>query len=152
MGYRLPVTLEAEQQWVRRASEPESGNRLVYGIELRSNGQLIGYTNLTDGDWFSDTAQFGILLGLAQYRGYGIGKEVLSAMVKIAFESLRLYKLHVRVAAFYAAAQKMSAAAGFRVEGVQKEHLELNDARHDAVLMALFRYGCAAQESDPESV
>jgi RimJ/RimL family protein N-acetyltransferase len=139
MGYRLPVTLEAEQVWVSRAREPESGDRLVYGIESRSNGQLIGYTNFNDIDWFSDTAQFGILLGPAECRGRGIGGEVLSEMIKIAFESLRLYKLYVRVAAFNPAAQKMFADAGFVLEGVLKEHYELNDARHDVVLMALFR-------------
>ena len=139
MGYRLPVTLEAEQQWVRSAIEPESDNRLVYGIELRSKPQLIGYTNLNDIDWFSHTAEFGILLGPAQYRGRGIGREVLSAMIEIAFDSLRLYKLYVRAAAFNTAAQKIFADVGFVVEGVLKEHFELNDARHDVVMMRLFR-------------
>ena len=95
--------------------------------------------NLNFIDWFSDTAEFGILLGPAEYRGCGIGGAVLYEMIKIAFESLRLYKLYVRVVAFNAAAQEMFADAGFLVEGVLKEHYELNNARHDVVVMALFR-------------
>jgi RimJ/RimL family protein N-acetyltransferase len=68
-------------------------------------------------------------------RRRGCGVEALELLVRWAFGTLGLARVQVFVAATNAAGLALAQRAGFRREGVLRDHLELDGVRVDAVVL-----------------
>ncbi len=139
LGYRFPITEEMEAQWVEAVLEDRSRSRLVLAIEDKADGALAGFVYLNGIDWFARNAELGILIGDRGRQGKGLAKEALALVAGYAFDTLNLNKLHLRVAAFNAAALRLYRDFGFVEEGVQRQQAFIRGRYHDVVLMGLFR-------------
>ena len=98
-----------------------------------------GFVYLNGIDWFARNAEFGILIADRGRQGKGLAKEALALVAGYAFDTLNLNKLHLRVAAFNAAALRLYRDFGFVEEGVQRQQAFIRGRYHDVVLMGLFR-------------
>jgi RimJ/RimL family protein N-acetyltransferase len=68
-------------------------------------------------------------------RRRGCGAEALDLLVRWAFDTIGLARAQVFVAATNAAGLALAQRVGFRREGVLRDHLELDGARLDAVVL-----------------
>ena len=139
MGYRFPVTAEMEADWVERVLKDQSRTRLVLAIEDLRDRALVGFVYLSDIDWISRVAEFGILIGDTSRHGKGLGHEALALIVAHAFGVLDLQRLFLRVAAYNRPAIRLYRRFGFVDEGRLRHHVIHGNRRHDVLLMGLLR-------------
>jgi diamine N-acetyltransferase len=139
MGYRFPVTAEMEADWVERVLKDQGRTRLVLAIEDLRDGALVGFVYLSDIDWISRTAEFGILIGDKSRQGRGFGHEALELIVAHAFGVMGLERIFLRVAAYNRPAIQLYRRFGFVDEGRMRRHVLLANRRHDVLLMGLLR-------------
>jgi ribosomal protein S18 acetylase RimI-like enzyme len=71
-----------------------------------------------------------------EYRGRGVGRALVEATLPAA-RSKGLARIDLEVRADNAAAIGLYRAVGFKVEGVKRDALRLDDGRFDLVVMAL---------------
>jgi diamine N-acetyltransferase len=97
MGYRFPVTESMEDRWYDQILTEQSGRRATFAIEENTDGVFIGFVHLTEIDWPSRAAQFGIVIGDTSRQCRGIGSEASRLALGYAFATLNLYRLELRV-------------------------------------------------------
>jgi diamine N-acetyltransferase len=150
LGYRFPVTEIMEEEWVDKVLNDKSRTRIVLAIEDREDQALIGFGYLSDIDWISRHAEFGILVGERQRHRRGFGRETCGLMLDYAFNILNLHKIVLRVASYNRHAIDLYRALGFVQEGVQREQIALRGRFHDLIFMGLLRgeFGARQQPRD----
>lgn len=72
---------------------------------------------------------------LPKFRGQGLGKKLLQAVLEIADNNPEIKKLQLEVEAHQSIAQAMYCSVGFEQVGVMKGHIKLDDKVYDTVLM-----------------
>lgn len=100
--------------------------RLV--IERQCDGQVLGCTELVNFDFLHHRAEVGIVV-LADYRGEGIGSQVLRLLVRYAFEYLHLHQLYAHVAADNLSCLSMFVSCGFCHESCLPDWLCVGDGQ-----------------------
>ena len=93
--YRRPFTREGHEEWLR--TRVETGEVVQFIACDNADGRPIGCTYLRDITESLDSAEYGVLIGDADNRGHGLGKELLSLTMKYGFEDLGLKKITARV-------------------------------------------------------
>jgi len=139
MGYRGPVSPEQVQNWYEALLKDR--RRLLFGIEsLDEPPRLVGYIQLSEIDWISGTASFGIAIGASSYRGQGLGREAILLLINYAWEALNLRKICLQVLEDNPA-RRLYTSLGFQEEGCLRKHHYLEGRYLNLCLMALFREG-----------
>ncbi len=106
-----------------------------FAIYERSNGRVIGHTDLFEIDWRARTCTFGILIGEADARGKGYGTETASLMLDFAFTALGFHSVMLTTDAFNLVGQTAYRKAGFKEFGRRRQSSLLNGKLHDIVYM-----------------
>lgn len=135
LGYRFPVTEKMEDKWYESALDDQSKTRVMFAIEAVEDDALIGFIHLSQIDWISRRCYFGITIGEKNYQGKGMAADSMRILFNYAFECLNLRKICLEVVSFNDKAIRLYRKFGFVEEGILKEHLYLEDAYHDIVLM-----------------
>ena len=136
LGYRYPVTTAMEEAWYARAMAPDNKD-VYFAIEDRESAAFIGIVSLVHVDLISANACFGIVIGDKQYQGGGRGGDALDLILEYGFGMLRLHRIYLHVPAYNVRANALYAKAGFKLEGIMREHVFLNGSYHDVNVMAL---------------
>jgi diamine N-acetyltransferase len=139
MGFRFPVTDVMEDMWYDKVLDGNDKSLAYFAIELVENSRLIGFCSLTDIDYQSSNAQFGIMIGDAKFQGKGVGAEALAHTVEYAFRSLNLHRIYVMVRGTNERAANLFNQAGFKSEGVMREHYFVNGHYEDVMIMSLLK-------------
>ncbi len=84
-------TLEGEQKWYRKISDPEHPDR-HWAIEVE--GRHIGNCALMLGR-YQETGAFGIVIGDKSAWGKGYGTAALREVLRIGFAELNLHRIHL---------------------------------------------------------
>ena len=137
--------------WCRsRAAAP---GRYDWAVVDAGTGDWLGECALNEIDPDNESAAFRIALdhrlgqglgtdGLGhgpvrrQVRGQGLGTEATGLVLDFAFGELGLHRVELEVFDFNLRAQKSYAKSGFTVEGVKRDGLLWEGARHDVIMMA----------------
>lgn len=135
----FPVTLEMEHDWIENVLRDKSNRRIIYAIETVFQHHLIGFIYLTEIDWISRVAWFGIMIGEKDYQGQGMGKEAMKLLFDYAFNRLNLRKVSLEVATFNHIAINLYKSMGFKEEGRLKRQLFMNNEYFDISIMSLFK-------------
>jgi RimJ/RimL family protein N-acetyltransferase len=114
-----------------------SSDPMEFAIE--ADGRHIGGCCLRALHHVARSAEFGIVIGEAEYRGKGYGTEVAALMVRIGFEQFNLNRIWLVVNAENAAGRRAYEKAGFQTEGVMRSYGFDNGRYYDAHLMAVLR-------------
>lgn len=103
---------EYVQQFERdlRFSNPA---RHAYAIET-VEGEHIGALMYYNADHVSGTAEYGISIGPAEYRGSGLGTEATVAFLRFAWKSLPLRRIYLHTLEWNERARRSFERAGFR--------------------------------------
>ncbi len=139
LGHRFPVTEVMERRWIDAALDGTDTSRAVFGIEDRADEKLVGYTQLNSIDSLARHARFGMLIGDADRHGRGLGRDALTLTLAFAFHTINLRRIHLQVVASNERALRLYERAGFLREGVLREHVFVDGAYRDLILMGLMR-------------
>jgi [ribosomal protein S5]-alanine N-acetyltransferase len=102
----LRLWLSEQEQWPRKS--------IPLGIELRSEGKLIGSTGFSSIE--EGTGVFGFVLH-KHYWGFGIATEAAQAVVRFGFEQLGLHRVVAECFVEQVASARIFEKLGMRREG-----------------------------------
>jgi RimJ/RimL family protein N-acetyltransferase len=137
MGYAFPVTVDMEQAWYDRALADQGQRRASYAIANGQTDVAAGFIHLTDINWIWRSCELGVVIGESELRGQQIGREAVRQAVRIAFDTLNLTRITVRVLGINERALKMFCAIGFREEGRLRQAANVNGFATDIVILGL---------------
>lgn len=129
---RLPVSRAEEERWL--SERPPNERRLT--IELL-DGTYIGAAGLHGIDLVDRNAEVGMVIAEEKNWGRGYGREALDLLAELAFRTLNLHRLHLRVYAYNRRAIRMYEKAGFVHEGMDRQAHFQNGTWHDVIRMGL---------------
>ena len=136
------LTEARHQKWdeesVKRyvAESNIEGVSQLIGIFLRESAKHIGNIRLSNFNTRHKRAELGIMLFDKSQWSKGYGVESLMAIADYAFNELKLHKICADYYSVNSASAKMFAKAGFKIEGVFKDHFLLDGEYVDSVRIA----------------
>jgi RimJ/RimL family protein N-acetyltransferase len=141
--------LDAAGDYLRTIHEDFAARELFqWGVELLAAGRVIGTCTLAQLNAGHQRAEIGFALARAHW-GCGYMSECLTALLRFAFESLRLHRLTADADPRNHASIRLLERMGFRREGYLHEHYFVHGERQDALLMGLLRSHWVRPESGP---
>ena len=111
------VTYADEKKYVERDDED---NEYRFNIVSKKDGQMIGNCDIFAYP-YNRTASLGIVIGEKEYRGIGIGSEVIKLLVRFCFEELNTHTVSLHLDSRNEIAYKCYTKAGFKECGREKE-------------------------------
>lgn len=105
------ITVEQHRSWYTRYRD--IGTDKMFIVKLKS-GEPIGTIALYNIDVSTRTATLGRILLLDEYRKHGYAEEMVTRMLDLAFNSMRLYKVRVETHYENIDAVAIYARAGFK--------------------------------------
>lgn len=143
-----PITPEEQVAYFERVIWPDKASDQPSNIllALLENGRLIGYGGLVHLAWDYARAEVSFLLSpdIAQSREPDLFAAWLRLMQRLAFEDLGLTRLTTETYAMRTTHIRLLEEAGFRREGVLREHVRVDGRPMDALV-----HGCLASDMAP---
>lgn len=127
------LTVESHLNWFRSRRSRED-----WIFREKASGAGIGILHLKDIDTKNGIAEFGKLVGDAEFLGKGFAKEASYAFLKYAFESLGLRKVFIRTFADNRDNLALNYRLGFRAEGFFLSDTKTDAGARDVVRMCVF--------------
>ena len=129
----VPETLEAYRaRWSERGDDRSAAFAVDVDVTLVGRAVLFGVDDL------ARCAEVGLAL-LPEHRGRGHGRDVLRVLLRYAFRTRNLRRVHLQSLASNERALRAYRAVGFVEEGRRREHAWVEGAYDDVVLMAVLR-------------
>lgn len=113
--------------------------RINFAICLLDSQEMIGDLSILDIDVSNKKAGFRIALHSKNYTGKGYGTEATKLAQKVSFEELKLNRLELEVFSHNIRGIKAYEKAGFRIEGVLRQSLYMNNTYSDEILMGMLQ-------------
>jgi RimJ/RimL family protein N-acetyltransferase len=135
--WHRPLSVAQEQSFLEALGKDE--HQVVLGIARHEDSELIGTTGLHGLDFRSRRAEFGLVIGERSFWGQGYGTEATRMMLDYGFGTLNLNRVWLQVFGHHTAAVRVYEKAGFRREGVQREHHFAEGRYVDTVMMGILR-------------
>jgi RimJ/RimL family protein N-acetyltransferase len=132
-----PRSVAWEEQ--RIANAGNSSSDVLLGIALKESDALVGVTGLHDLELKDRHAQLGISLGDKAAWGQGLGGEAVALMLGFAFGTLNLHRVWLHVYPRNARAVRCYEKAGFKKEGLLRQHHFFDGEYEDVLTMAVLR-------------
>ncbi len=115
LGVAIPggTDLAFHKNWVK-CCLMDDGNKMFI---VEADGRPIGMAGLRNIDKYDSNGFLTIIIGEAEFRGKGLGKEVTKHMIDYGFDDLELHKIWLDVHVENIAGVKCYTACGFVQEG-----------------------------------
>ncbi len=135
-GY-VPNTPHAQRAYFEkiRASRED----VVFAIVDEASDRHVGNVGLHAIDWVHRSAVLGIVIGEKEFLGRGWGAQAWAAITRYAFETINLNKVCASVIEGNERSVKCALAAGFEIEGTQKQQIYKNGDYRDLVWLGITR-------------
>ena len=126
-GYSFPVAHHQQIRWI----ENLQNERSVFRAMIDVDGTAIGTIILSDIDMRNGIAEIHIKLADECERGKGYGSDAVAALIKYAFNELRLNCVYCRIKEDNIASQKMFEKCGFSKDGCLRSRVYRNGRYYD---------------------
>jgi RimJ/RimL family protein N-acetyltransferase len=135
-GWHFPVSKLEHEDWFKSNLNDFLNRRFAIDVD----GRMIGTANLVQINWKDRNASHGTMIGDADHRGMGIGKEVIDLIMRYSFYELGLNRLDSDVIStneqsLYVYTQK----CGWEIVGRQSEWYFRDNEWRDRVLIGITR-------------
>lgn len=110
-------------------------NSLILGIQLSTDGKLIGMGGLSYIEWPWQRAELTMCIGEKEYQGKGCGQEATRLILQHAFTKLNLHSVMLRVISYNERAIKCYEACGFKHAGKRREARIDGNKYYDVLFM-----------------
>ncbi|QDI92632.1 N-acetyltransferase [Salicibibacter halophilus] len=114
-----------EKQLERYMEEPD---RYIYSVVEQETEMIIGHISLGRIDKENRSARVGkVLVGDPGARGKGIGRQMMTAILKIAFDEMHLHRVSLGVFSFNEPAIACYEKVGFQKDGLLRDLRKMGD-------------------------
>ncbi len=124
-------------RWLEERQGATDG--VLFGVRPLDGDDLLGLVELDGILWAHGTGWLSIGFGDPARWGQGYGTEALGLALAFAFDELNLHRVQLTVFAYNERAIALYRKLGFAQEGVYREFLRRDGARHDMLLFGLLR-------------
>ena len=114
-----PIMLEDELNWIRTALARTNERRFA----ILADGKYIGNVNLTN--ITAEDAEIGIFIGEKEYWGKRIGQIVTNKIIRNAFNTLKLKRIHCIIRSEHKNAIKQCLNNGFKIYLCEEDFIHL---------------------------
>lgn len=149
LGRTDPISKLREREYIDALYK--SSDRIVLGVATRKDDRLIGCCGLHDISMVNRSAEFGITIGDRRRQGMGFGTEASRLMLRYGFEQRNLNRITLTVMAGNERAIRAYRAAGFVLEGRQRQAFFRDGEYHDCLIFAALRDEWSKDEDDLEN-
>ena len=132
-GSIYPVSEYEHDSWMETVAR--SQNKKVFLISRNEDEKNIGTIGLKNIDFVNSHAELFISIGDSSSRTCGYGTDAVITLTDYAFKTLNIHKVYLHVFESNIAAIKCYEKAGFRSEGVLREHHYSNGQYEDTIIM-----------------
>lgn len=120
-AFTFPLTNEQLNDYLQHANK-DNADKYVFKAIDETNNEVIGHISLGNVDKANESARVGkVLVGSTNSRSKGYGTQMMSAILKFAFEELNLHKVTLGVFDFNKSAIKCYKKVGFQEEGFLRD-------------------------------
>ena len=140
LGTKFGQTKSTVKAYVQSIKPPN----LICKIVVKPDHRYVGNIALQHFDSVHRRMELGIVVGVVDARGKGIGKQACSLIIKYAFEHLNVHKITAGTVAENISMDKAFRDLGFKVEGRLLEHWYVEGKYHD-----VYRYGLLGPDFKP---
>jgi len=110
---------------------------IVFAIISNENDLHIGWTGIYEINWISRNGELRFFIGDSKYHKKGIATEVVSLLIKYAFDKLNLHKVYGGTNKENLGSVKIFEKLGFEKEGTSKEGHFRNGKYYDLIRFGL---------------
>lgn len=136
-AFQYPLTEDQLEKYLEHANKEDS-DIYIYKVIDHDLQQVIGHISLGNIDRVHKSARVGkVLVGSTEVRGKGIGSEMMKAILKIAFEELKLHKVTLGVFDFNTSAIRCYEKVGFVREGFLRDARKNGDEYWNLIEMGI---------------
>ena len=122
--------------WLQERPSNAYGD-VLFGIETRADGRLIGLIRLRDAEPETGCAELDIYIGEKDCWGKGYGTDAVRTVCRYGFDTMRLHKVSLTVVAGNEGARRAYEKVGFVEEGRLRSVFRRDGAWHDKLTMGL---------------
>lgn len=135
--FTWPLTVEQLQAHleVALAATPPTSHLFT----ATSGEEVVGYGELRDINLGQASAVISRVLIAEGWQGRGLGRQLVDALARVAFEELNLHRLELQVFDFNQPAIRTYKSLGFVREGTLREARVIDGARQNLYVMGLLR-------------
>jgi len=135
--WEFPLTMEHQQRWFEENFDDDLNKRFV--IWDLNKQERVGYTSLTEINWQSRFGHTAVKLHKAG-GGKGYAYDAIMTLMGYAFFQMNLNKLKSEIIQFNRASYHIYVRkCGWRVEGIFRQHVYLNDHYHDLYSVSILK-------------
>lgn len=127
-------TKEQVYNYIERVLEDDSREDFII-CDLHNN--ILGEAVLMDIDDDNKSCHFRIAIFNKKLCGQGIGYNATSEMLRVAFEELKLHRVELEVFDYNLRAKKMYEKVGFRVEGLKRDGILIENEYRGVYIMSI---------------
>jgi RimJ/RimL family protein N-acetyltransferase len=132
-------SVKASKDWLEKQLEENQANTYWFTIRALEDDRLLGDVELEVTSWGNREAFAGIGIGERDFWGKGYGTEAMQLALRYAFTELNLRRVTLNVFEFNQRAVRSYEKAGFRHEGRERQALQREGRRWDALYMGILR-------------
>ncbi|MBW4422601.1 MAG: GNAT family N-acetyltransferase [Myxacorys californica WJT36-NPBG1] len=135
-----PYTKQQALQWIQRYLDITDRCRKFHLLTIRdSQAQMVGAIGIGEMDERNPhVAELGYWLAVS-YWGQGVMTEAVRVFIHYAFAELELYRLWTRVFEFNLGSRRVLEKNGFKLEGIQRQHVYCDGKLIDDYLYGLLK-------------
>lgn len=136
--FRYPLTTEQLVEYNKGANNTQTSDKLNYRVLLASTREGIGHVSIGSIDRENGSARVTkVLVGESEFRGKGVGKAIVKAVLAICFGELSLHRVTLGVFDFNGPALATYKHAGFLVDGILRDARKMGKAYWNLVEMSI---------------
>ncbi|NQU99455.1 MAG: UDP-4-amino-4,6-dideoxy-N-acetyl-beta-L-altrosamine N-acetyltransferase [Parcubacteria group bacterium] len=128
------LSVKSATKWFNWYIENKNNKSFIVSDGAKDIG-FVGLRNINKQDKNADLT---IYIGEDEYRGRGVGKDVMKWITSYGFSKLKLHKINLGVLEGNIIAIKLYKSLGFKVEGTMKDEIFFNGKFCNTLAMALF--------------
>ncbi|WP_322908020.1 GNAT family N-acetyltransferase [Paenibacillus campi] len=136
--WRYPLQRYDLEQYIVGANDPSRSDWLIYAVVERLSGQTMGHMALGRIDRQNRSARLSrVLVGDANARGKGYGRQMVMEGLRIGFEALGLHRITLAVFDYNEQAAGLYESCGFRKEGLHRDTALVDGTYYSVYEMAI---------------
>ena len=136
--FLYPLTTEQLVEYTRGANITQASDKLNFRVILASTKQGIGHVSIGSIDRENGSARVSkVLVGDPEFRGKGVGKAIIKAVLAICFGELGLHRVTLGVFDFNEPALATYKHAHFSVDGILRDARKVGETYWNLVEMSI---------------
>jgi RimJ/RimL family protein N-acetyltransferase len=146
-AFEYPLTAAQLEAHLAEAEGAEATRRVFAAVDDAS-GEVVGHAELSRIDRKNRSASISrLLVGEPSARSHGIGAQIVSRLLDVAFGEMGLHRVDLYVLEFHVAALSMYKGLGFKTEGHLVEARRAGGKYWNAYYMAMLKEQWQSRDS-----